>query len=159
VPGLAYLAYLANPSTTLYFCVNTHESALADDAPRRQPVGKALRKTLMGHSMDYLYSLYDALVSIHVPNDKARAVVDAMERDMGTTIATKADLQMLRQELTSQISSLATRAEVLAVKAELHQESALIRKDMELLSSTMTVRLGSMLMLGLGLLFAALKLT
>ena len=67
----------------------------------------------------YLYSLYDALVSIHVPNDKARAVVDAMERDMGTTIATKADLQMLRQELTSQISSLATRAEVLAVKAEL----------------------------------------
>jgi hypothetical protein len=29
--------------------------------------------------MDYLYSLYDALVSIHVPNDKARAVVDAME--------------------------------------------------------------------------------
>jgi hypothetical protein len=107
----------------------------------------------------YLYSLYDALVSIHVPNDKARAVVDAMERDMGTTIATKADLQMLRQELTSQISSLATRAEVLAVKAELHQESALIRKDMELLSSTMTVRLGSMLMLGLGLLFAALKLT
>jgi hypothetical protein len=107
----------------------------------------------------YLYSLYDALVSIHVPNDKARAVVDAMERDMGTTIATKADLQMLRQELTSQISSLATRAEVLAVKAELRQECALIHKDMELLSTTMTVRLGSMLMLGLGLLFAALKLT
>ena len=113
----------------------------------------------MRHAVDYLYSLYDALVSINVPNDKARAVVDAMERDMGTTIATKADLQMLRQELTSQISSLATRAEVLAVKAELRQECALIHKDMELLSSTMTVRLGSMLMLGLGLLFAALKLT
>jgi hypothetical protein len=30
---------------------------------------------------------------------------------------------------------------------------------MELLSTTMTVRLGSMLMLGLGLLFAALKLS
>ena len=93
----------------------------------------------MRHSVDYLYSLYDALVSINVPNDKARAVVDAMERDMGTTIATKADLQVLRQEL--------------------HQECALIRKDMEILSTTMTVRLGSMLMLGLGLLFAALKLT
>ena len=62
----------------------------------------------MRHTVDYLYSLYDALVSIHVPNDKARAVVDAMERDMATT---------------------------------------------------MTVRLGSMLMVGLGLLFAALKLT
>ena len=49
--------------------------------------------------MDYLYSLYDALVSINVPNDKARAVVDAMERDMGMTIATKTDLQLLRREL------------------------------------------------------------
>ncbi len=41
--------------------------------------------------MDYLYSLYDALLSINVPGDKARAVVDAMERDMGTTLATKPD--------------------------------------------------------------------
>ena len=89
--------------------------------------------------MDYLYPLYDALISINVPNDKARAVVDAMERDMATTIATKADLQLLRTEL--------------------HQECALIRKDMELLSTTMTVRLGSMLIVGLGLLFAALKLS
>ena len=91
------------------------------------------------HSVDYLYSLYDALISINVPNDKARAVVDAMERDMATTMATKADLQLLTQELKSEIS--------------------LVRKDMELLSTNMTVRLGSMLMLGLGLLFAALKLT
>jgi hypothetical protein len=89
--------------------------------------------------VDDLYSLYDALVSINVPSDKARAVVDAMERDMATTIATKADLQVLKQELKSELS--------------------LVRKDMELLSTTMTVRLGSMLMLGLGLLFAALKLS
>jgi hypothetical protein len=89
--------------------------------------------------VDYLYSLYDALISINVPNDKARAVVDAMERDMATTMATKADLQLLTQELKSEIS--------------------LVRKDMEILSTNMTVRLGSMLMLGLGLLFAALKLT
>ena len=89
--------------------------------------------------MDFLYSLYDALVSINVPNDKARAVVDAMERDMGTTLAAKSDLQMLRQELV--------------------QEIVLVRKDMELLRSSMTIRLGSMLFVGLGLLLAALKLT
>lgn len=93
----------------------------------------------MRHSVDYLYSLYDALVSINVPNDRARAVVDAMERDMATTIATKADLQLLEQKLTSQME--------------------LIRKDMQLLSTTMTVRLGSMLVVSTGLLFAALKLT
>ena len=93
--------------------------------------------------MDYLYSLYDALVSINVPNDKARAVVDAMERDMGTTIATKADLQILRSEL--------------------HQECALIRKDLEIMATTLsnnlTLRMGSMLVVAIGLLFAALKLT
>jgi hypothetical protein len=113
----------------------------------------------MRHSVDCLYSLYDALVSINVPNDKARAVVDAMERDMATTIATKSDLQLLRQELTSQIAGLATREEVHAVRSDI----TLIRKDMEFLSTTttmtMTIRLGSMLMFGLGLLFAALKLT
>jgi hypothetical protein len=109
----------------------------------------------MRHSVDYLYSLYDALVSINVPNDKARAVVDAMERDMGTTIATRADLQLLRQEM-------ATRSDVADLRQEMNlirNDVNLLRKDLELLSTTMTVRLGSMLMLGLGLLFAALKLT
>jgi hypothetical protein len=85
-----------------------------------------------------------------------------MERDMSTTIATKADLQLLRQEM----SLLATKAElaevrqeVVLVRRDIEAMAAGFRKDLELLSSTMTVRLGSMLMLGLGLLFAALKLT
>ncbi|MEP7311510.1 MAG: hypothetical protein ABI859_02915 [Pseudomonadota bacterium] len=43
--------------------------------------------------------MYDALISINVPNDKARAVVDAMERDMGNALATKTDLQLLRKDI------------------------------------------------------------
>ena len=69
---------------------------------------------------------------------------------MGTTIATKADLQILRSEL--------------------HPECALIRKDMEIMATTLsnnismisskfTLRMGSMLVVAIGLLFAALKLT
>jgi len=122
----------------------------------------------MRHTVDYLYSLYDALVSINVPNDKARAVVDAMERDMGTTIATKTDLQLLRQEL---IASLASRDELAGVRTDLsalRQDHALLRKDLnvlassfhkelKLLSTTMTVRLGSMLVLGFGVMIAALR--
>jgi hypothetical protein len=111
----------------------------------------------MRHAVDYLYSLYDALVSINVPNDKARAVVDAMERDMATTIATKADLHLLKQDLHLLKQELT--ALIQTSVAELRQETTLIRKDMELLSTTMTVRLGSMLIVGLGLLFAALKLS
>lgn len=136
------------------------------------------RKTTRAPAMDYLYSLYDALISINVPGDKAPAVVDAMERDMASTIATKTDLQLLRQELLVAMSVLATRAElgteVGTVRAEvgtlrgevgalrsgvatLRQDVLLIRKDLELLSSQFTVRLGAMLAVGLGLLFAALR--
>lgn len=107
----------------------------------------------MRHSVDYLYSLYDALVSINVPNDRARAVVDAMERDMGTTIATKADLQILRQETKTDLAGLS-------------QEVALLRKDLEIMSerlamvaNNVTVRLGATMAVLTGLLFAALKLT
>jgi hypothetical protein len=104
----------------------------------------------MRHTVDYLYSLYDALVSIDVPNDKARAVVDAMERDMATTIATKSDLQLLRSELHQEC-------------ALIRQECTLIRKDMEIMAATIStniiVRTGSMLVVAIGLLFAALKLT
>jgi hypothetical protein len=111
----------------------------------------------MRHAVDYLYSLYDALVSINVPNHKARAVVDAMERDMATTIATKADVQLLKQELTTLIQTGV--AELRQETTLIRKDMDLIRKDMELLSTTMTVRLGSMLIVGLGLLFAALKLS
>jgi hypothetical protein len=93
--------------------------------------------------VDYLLPLYDLLVSINVPNEKARAVVDAMERDMGTRIATKADLQYLGTEL--------------------RQEILMVRKDLQLLEanlkSELTLRLGSMMVVLVGLLFAALKLT
>ncbi len=111
--------------------------------------------------MDYLYSLYDALVSINVPIDKARAVIDAMERDMGTTLATKSDLEFLRLEVRQELALVRKDMDTLAadLRKEINTLGRDLRKDMDLLSTRMTVRLGSMLMLGLGLLFAALKIT
>ena len=64
----------------------------------------------MRHPVDYLYSLYDVLISINVPHDKARAVVDAMERDMATTIATKSDLQLLQQATKADLRLLRQEA-------------------------------------------------
>ena len=96
--------------------------------------------------MSVQVSLYDALVSIAVPADKARAVADAMERDMGATLATKSDILLLRQELGQ-------------LKQEMNLEFNLVRKEMEILRSSMTVRLGSIQVVAAGLLFAALKLT
>ena len=99
--------------------------------------------------MAYLYSLYDALVSISVPSDKARAVVDAMERDMSATLATKQDLDLLRQELAGVQREL-TR--------EIENRFALLTHEIGSLTLRMTVRLGSMLFLGLGLTIAVLRL-
>ena len=85
-----------------------------------------------GANVPFQFSLYDALVGIDVPPEKARAVIDALERDMGTTLATKQDIAHLKE---------------------------LVARDLELLRSSMTVRLGSIQVITAGLLFAALKLT
>jgi len=137
--------------------------------------------------LNYLYSLYDALVSISVPSDKARAVVDAMERDMGTTLATKQDLlllatredllavrqdiQLLKQEMTGVRTEL--KQEMAGVRTELKQEMAGVRTELkqeiesrytlldqkiDTLDLKLTVKVGSMLFVGFGLTIAAMRL-
>jgi hypothetical protein len=132
--------------------------------------------------MDYLYSLYDALVSINVPGDKARAVVDAMERDMGTTLATKQDLLLLKQDLLLLASKedhlllkqdvALLRQEMTNLRTELRQEIANrytllvqmidtvradVARDLAALELRMTVKLGSMMFVGFGATIAALR--
>ena len=99
--------------------------------------------------MDFLYSLYDALVSINVPSDKARAVVDAMERDMGTILATKQDLEIL---------TLAVKQEVALMRGDMENRFALQHQEFETLELRLTVKLGSMMVVGFGLTIAALRL-
>lgn len=115
--------------------------------------------------MNYLYSLYDALVSISVPSDKARAVVDAMERDMGTTLATKQDLLPLatREDL------LATKQDLQLLKQYIDSRCTLLdqkidtlrgdmTRDLAALDLRLTIKLGSMLFVGFGLVIAAIRL-
>jgi ferritin-like metal-binding protein YciE len=85
--------------------------------------------------MTALYSLYDALVSINIPGDKARAVVDAMERDMTSVLATKSDLALLRQELRQELasSSAETKSEFALLRQELASSGASSKSDFALL--------------------------
>ena len=126
--------------------------------------------------MNYLYSLYDALVSISVPSDKARAVVDAMERDMGTTLATKQDLEALKLATRQDLLPLATREDLLATKQDLmllkqemtgaitelrqEMESRFTLQAHEIATQGLrtTLRLGSMLIVGFALTIAAMRL-
>lgn len=95
-----------------------------------------------------------------MPSEKARAVVDAMERDMGTTLATKQDLVLLRQEMASARTELRQELENRFVLLEQKVDTLRhdVSRDLAALDLKMTVKLGSMLFVGFGLTIAALRL-
>jgi hypothetical protein len=80
-----------------------------------------------------------------------------MERDMGTTIATKADLRLLRQEMATKADVASLRQDYALLRKDLELHSSAFQKDLQLLSSTITVRLGSTLVVGFGVMIAVLK--
>jgi hypothetical protein len=84
-----------------------------------------------------------------------------MERDMTTALATKQDVAELRTHGDAQYALLRQEIETLRVSVTKDIEGlrALTSRDLEALRASMTIRLGSMLVVGLSLLFAALKLT
>jgi hypothetical protein len=100
--------------------------------------------------MNAQLSLYDALVSVNIPADKARAVVAALELEMTSVLATKSDIELLRQEVKTEIGSL---------RQELYSVRDLLKKDLLLLQHGMTIRLGVLTAVSMSLLFAGLKLT
>jgi hypothetical protein len=67
--------------------------------------------------MDFAISLYDALVAINVPADKAKAVVSALEHDMTTALATKDDLKALSDTMSFRFAAQTTEFD-LKLKAQ-----------------------------------------
>ena len=79
--------------------------------------------------MSVVYALYDALVSINVPSEKAKAVIDAMEREMMDKIATKDDLTHAQQILSKDMERLEER----------------VKSQLATLETRLTVRMGKMM--------------
>jgi hypothetical protein len=79
-------------------------------------------------------TLYDARVGANVPPDKAKAVVQAMEREMFERLATRQDLQALQSTIAQQLLALESR-----------------------LKHDLTVRLGTLLAASIGLIVPLLK--
>ncbi len=79
-------------------------------------------------------TLYDARVGANVPPDKAKAVVQAMEREMFERLATRQDLQALQSTIAQQLLALESR-----------------------LKHGLTVRLGTLLAASIGLIVTLLK--
>jgi len=80
-----------------------------------------------------LHSLYDALVGINVPIDKARAVVDVLERDMLSHLATKSDLDALRRELRAEFALVRqeSKSDIALLRQEVDSGLSSVRKDMD----------------------------
>jgi len=79
-------------------------------------------------------ALYQALISINVPEQKANAVIDALENDMHSLLATKADVTALRTDLVAELKTGKSQLEV-----------------------KLTIRMGVMMSAAVGVLIAAMK--
>jgi|SRR5690606_4940155 len=82
--------------------------------------------------MGVVYSMYDALVSINVPDEKAKAVIDALEREMMDKLATKADVAHLQELLVRDLQMLRTDTErgLEALRADMGHGLEAVRADM-----------------------------
>ncbi len=103
-------------------------------------------RSSQGLLMEHLYTLYDALVSINVPSGTARQVVQAMERDMTGELATKSDLQNVRNDLHNSVERCRlelhtdidrlrqeTKADIDLLRQETNSEFASVRHEIGLL--------------------------
>lgn len=71
--------------------------------------------------------LYKALVASNVPDKHATAVIEAMEKEMTSTLASKTDLAMLRAELKIDISELQKSLVKLDAKVDILSKNLTIR--------------------------------
>jgi hypothetical protein len=95
--------------------------------------------------------------------DTAEALAEAMS---GARLATgddiasvRGEIAALRAEFRTEIAALRAefRAEIAAVRAEFRAEIAAVRAELELLRRDLTIRLGGMMIVAVGIILAAIR--
>jgi hypothetical protein len=88
-------------------------------------------------------ALYEALIQANVPQPAARRVVEALESDMNTSLATKQDIELLQQRLA-------------AVDARMLERFAASQRELDLklagLEARLLIKLGALITALAGLL-------
>ncbi|MFJ4192510.1 hypothetical protein [Pseudomonas sp. NPDC089534] len=97
-------------------------------------------------------ALYQALISINVPEPKAEAVIQALESDLNTLLATKSDLTTLRSDVKADMAAL--RSDVKTDLASLRSD---VKADLSHLELKLTIRMGVMMSALAGILIAGIK--
>jgi hypothetical protein len=97
-----------------------------------------------GMPMDFALAVYDALVAVNVPPDRARQVVDSLQRDMETQLATKKDLRQLEELTVLRFASLEARldAGIGSLRQEGGAEAQAIRATSAAEFSTLRAEIG-----------------
>ena len=107
--------------------------------------------------MSLATSLYDALTGINIPKDQAREVVEALDQKMTNEVATKSDIALVRAEISALRTEMhaeiaALRAEIAALRAEMKAEVAALREEMKSLENRLLIKLGALIVIMLGVL-------
>ena len=92
-----------------------------------------------------------------VPAAQAEAFADALSEDAMGELATKSDLAEMRRDLSDQIT--ATKADIAEVRRDLVEQGKDIRAEMRDLENRLVIKLGGIMAVIAGLLFAGLKLS
>ncbi|AKX44891.1 hypothetical protein AKN87_07120 [Thiopseudomonas alkaliphila] len=106
--------------------------------------------------MQTSFELYRALVSINVTEDRAKAVVVALEADMTNHLATKTDITELKAKFNE--LRIATKADINELKAELNELKAATKAELNELELRLTIRMALMLSTAVGIGLALAKL-
>ena len=109
--------------------------------------------------MQTSFELYRALVSINVTEDRAKAVVVALEADMTNHLATKTDIMELKAEFNE--LRAATKADMNELRNELKADIGELRGALREQGLRLTIQLGLMVsgIMGIGLAAARLMFT
>lgn len=114
-------------------------------------------------------SLAHAIENSGVARDAAEAIAGEVDELIRENVATKADITLLRAEIKADITAVRTelkadiaavrtelKAGIAAVRTELKADIAAVRAELDLVRHQLITRLGGLVVVVAGLLFAAL---
>lgn len=104
-------------------------------------------------------SLANALADAKIDRSTAERIATEIYEAIHQNVATKTDLELLRRELKADIELVRSelRGDIELLRSEVKGDIASVRQELELLEHRLMMRLGSLIVVVAGLLFAALR--
>lgn len=110
--------------------------------------------------METALAIYEALIQANVPPPAARRVAESLEKDMTTNLATKQDMQLVKQDLHGVIQGMRQDLQHLDQQLNTRFDALDIRVSLMLqnVESRIVVKLGALMTVLFGLAGAVLAL-